>query len=118
MDAADALLTECQRLCQELGDRSLLASALSYRGRVAICRGDLTRARPLFEEALSLTRALGVRQRIAWSLLEVADAACHQYDLQAARAAGLRTAFVPRPTEDTEPTDDWDIVAASFGQLV
>ena len=35
----------------------------------------------------------------------------------AARAAGLRTAFVPRPTEDTEPTSDWDIVAPTFEEL-
>jgi hypothetical protein len=34
-----------------------------------------------------------------------------------AHACGLRTAFVPRPTEDTEATADWDIVASDFLDL-
>ncbi|MFQ5766220.1 MAG: haloacid dehalogenase type II [Rhodospirillales bacterium] len=44
--------------------------------------------------------------------------AAHNYDLAAARASGLGTAFVPRPTEygpgqktDLVAEDDWDIVA-------
>ena len=43
--------------------------------------------------------------------------AAHNDDLAAARSHGLRTAFVPRPTEygpaqvkDTEPTGPWDMV--------
>ena len=48
---------------------------------------------------------------------EVCMVAAHNSDLEAARAAGLLTAFVPRPTEDTEPTNDWDIVAPSFEEL-
>jgi 2-haloacid dehalogenase len=48
---------------------------------------------------------------------EVCMVAAHNDDLEAAQAAGLRTAFVPRPTEDTEPTGDWDIVAPSFAAL-
>src|SRR6478609_11402053 len=48
---------------------------------------------------------------------EVCMVAAHNDDLTAARAAGLRTAFVPRPTEDTEPTGDWDIVAPTFEEL-
>jgi 2-haloacid dehalogenase len=50
--------------------------------------------------------------------------AAHNEDLQAARAAGLKTAFIPRPTEygpdqttDLDPSADWDIVAADFHQL-
>ena len=43
--------------------------------------------------------------------------AAHNSDLEAARAAGLLTAFVPRPTEDTEPTSDWDLVAPTFAEL-
>lgn len=50
--------------------------------------------------------------------------AAHNSDLFAARAAGLATAFVPRPTEhgpgqtrDLAPASDWDIVAADFGDL-
>ncbi|KQT69864.1 MULTISPECIES: haloacid dehalogenase type II [unclassified Aureimonas] len=50
--------------------------------------------------------------------------AAHNGDLAAARACGLRTAFVPRPgehgpgqTEDLHPEADWDIVAQDFGAL-
>jgi 2-haloacid dehalogenase len=48
---------------------------------------------------------------------EVCMVAAHNSDLEAARAAGLLTAFVPRSTEDTEPTSDWDIVASTFEEL-
>ena len=48
---------------------------------------------------------------------DVCMVAAHNDDLRAARAAGLRTAFVPRPTEDTEPDSDWDIVAPTFRDL-
>ncbi len=51
--------------------------------------------------------------------------AAHNDDLVAARAAGLRTAFVARPTEhgasqtcDLEPISDWDIIASDFNDLV
>ncbi|MEL6915598.1 MAG: haloacid dehalogenase type II [Pseudomonadota bacterium] len=50
--------------------------------------------------------------------------AAHNDDLAAARAAGLATAFVPRPREhgpdqttDLEPSADWDICAADFEEL-
>lgn len=50
--------------------------------------------------------------------------AAHNDDLAAARRAGLRTAFVPRPTEhgpgqakDLTPEQDWDAVAPSFTAL-
>jgi 2-haloacid dehalogenase len=48
---------------------------------------------------------------------EVCMVAAHNSDLHAAREAGLRTAFVPRPTEDTEPTSDWDLIAPTFKAL-
>jgi 2-haloacid dehalogenase len=44
--------------------------------------------------------------------------AAHNYDLQAAQALGLKTAFIPRPTEygplqtiDFDATGDWTLVA-------
>lgn len=50
--------------------------------------------------------------------------AAHNDDLAAARAAGLTTAFVPRPREhgtgqrsDLAAEADWDVVAADFGAL-
>ncbi len=51
--------------------------------------------------------------------------ACHNFDLNAAKACGYRTAFVRRPDEwgvegppDPEPDPRHDIVAASFPELV
>ncbi len=55
---------------------------------------------------------------------EAALVAAHNGDLQAARACGLKTAFVPRPCEhgpgqttDLVPAEPWDIVAADFVDL-
>jgi 2-haloacid dehalogenase len=48
---------------------------------------------------------------------DVVMVAAHNADLAAAAGCGLRTAFVPRPTEDTEATADWDIVATDFLDL-
>jgi 2-haloacid dehalogenase len=50
--------------------------------------------------------------------------AAHNSDLAAARAAGLKTAFVPRPSEhgpgqtaDLEPDSDWDVLALDLNDL-
>lgn len=50
--------------------------------------------------------------------------AAHNGDLAAARECGLRTAFVPRPTEhgpgqtsDLTPDQDWDVIAGDIGAL-
>ena len=55
---------------------------------------------------------------------EVCMVAAHNGDLAAARACGLATAFVPRPTEhgpgqttDLRPEHDWDVIAEDFGAL-
>jgi len=55
---------------------------------------------------------------------QVMMVAAHNEDLQAARALGLRTGFVARPTEhgpaqttDLGATGDWDIVARDFNDL-
>lgn len=55
---------------------------------------------------------------------QVCMVAAHNNDLAAARACGLRTAFVLRPTEhgpaqstDLRPAQDWDVVADSFEAL-
>jgi 2-haloacid dehalogenase len=55
---------------------------------------------------------------------EIVMVAAHNGDLAAARSCGLRTAFVPRPTEhgpgqttDLRPEQDWDFVAPDFGAL-
>ncbi|MBV0912972.1 haloacid dehalogenase type II [Anianabacter salinae] len=55
---------------------------------------------------------------------QVMMVAAHNDDLHAARALGLRTAFVPRPTEygpgqttDLGPDGDWDVIADDFNDL-
>ena len=55
---------------------------------------------------------------------QVMMVAAHNYDLRAAQAQGLRTAFVPRPTEygpgqttDLAPEGNWDVVARDFLDL-
>jgi 2-haloacid dehalogenase len=55
---------------------------------------------------------------------EVMMVAAHNYDLRAARAEGLLTAFVPRPAEhgpgqttDLAPDAEWDVVAVDFLDL-
>ncbi|WP_333606329.1 haloacid dehalogenase type II [Novosphingobium sp.] len=55
---------------------------------------------------------------------QVALVAAHNDDLHAARAVGMRTIFVPRPTEygseqttDLRSESDWDLVATDFNNL-
>ena len=55
---------------------------------------------------------------------QVMMVAAHNHDLKAAQELGLRTAFVPRPTEygplqkyDFDATGNWDIVASDFGRI-
>ncbi|UVO32370.1 MULTISPECIES: haloacid dehalogenase type II [Bradyrhizobium] len=67
---------------------------------------------------------LGVCRLMYLDPAEVMMCAAHNGDLAAARAAGLKTAFIPRPTEhgpgqktDLEPTQDWDVVANDVIEL-
>lgn len=55
---------------------------------------------------------------------QVCLVAAHNGDLAAARRCGLRTAFIPRPTEhgpgqatDLRPESDWDVVATDMEDL-
>ncbi|HEY1865011.1 MAG TPA: haloacid dehalogenase type II [Roseiarcus sp.] len=55
---------------------------------------------------------------------QVCLAAAHNDDLAAARRCGLRTAFIPRPTEhgpgqtiDLRPEEDWDVLASDLEDL-
>jgi len=67
---------------------------------------------------------LRTAELLAMKPAEVCLVAAHNGDLRAARAAGLATAFVPRPSEhgpgqgiDLTPEEPWDCVASSFVDL-
>jgi 2-haloacid dehalogenase len=72
-----------------------------------------TRAyKPDPEAYLGSCRMLGIEPR------EALMVAAHNIDLDAARRCGLRTAFVPRPTErETEPGPGVDVSGADFVAL-
>jgi 2-haloacid dehalogenase len=74
--------------------------------------------KPRPEVYRTAVRLLGLRPA------EVMMVAAHNYDLAAARACGLGTAFVPRAAEhgpgqtsDLAPDADWDVVASDFVDL-
>lgn len=85
----------------------------------AILGAEVAQAyKPMPEAYLRTAEVLGLRP------IQVCMVAAHNGDLAAARACGLRTAFVPRPTEhgpgqtsDLTPDQDWDVVAPDFGAL-
>lgn len=85
----------------------------------AILGAELARAyKPSPEAYLRTLDILAMRPQ------EVCMVAAHNSDLAAARACGLRTAFIPRPlehgpgqTRDLRPEQDWDVVAKDFREL-
>lgn len=48
---------------------------------------------------------------------EVCLVAAHNNDLDAARKCGLRTVFVPRPSEDLHPEQQWDAAVKNLEEL-
>jgi len=67
---------------------------------------------------------LGVCQQLDLAPQEVMLCAAHNDDLAAARAQGLRTAFIARPTEygpgqttDLAAEQNWDVIAADLNAL-
>jgi 2-haloacid dehalogenase len=96
------------------GHIALLVNMAKYAGLPwdAILGAEIAHAyKPQRAAYLGSVAALGLEPG------EVVMVAAHNSDLAAAAACGLRTAFVPRPTEDTGPTADWDIVASDFLDL-
>ena len=74
--------------------------------------------KPQPEAYLRTAEVLGIRPA------ELCLVAAHNGDLSAARACGLATAFVVRPSEhgaaqttDMEPSEAWDVVAEDFQDL-
>lgn len=103
------------------GDVSCLAHMAKLGGLpwdVILCAEVFGHYKPDAEVYLGAIRLLGCAPH------EVMMVAAHNYDLRAARSYGMRTAFVPRPTEygpgqqtDLTAMDPWDIVASDFGEL-
>jgi len=67
---------------------------------------------------------LGACRLLSAEPAQVMLCAAHNADLVAARQCGLRTAFVPRPTEygptqqkDLSPAEAWDFVVADINDL-
>jgi 2-haloacid dehalogenase len=67
---------------------------------------------------------LGAARLLGLPTEQVMMVAAHNHDLKAAQKLGLKTAFVPRPTEygplqkyDFEAKGDWDIVAEDFNEI-
>lgn len=85
----------------------------------AILGAEVARAyKPTPEAYLRTADILAMRPE------EVCLVAAHNSDLAAARRCGLRTGFVPRPTEhgsgqtsDLRLAEDWDVTADDFGGL-
>ena len=85
----------------------------------AVLGAELARAyKPSPEAYLRTLDILAMRPE------EVCMVAAHNSDLAAARACGLRTAFIPRPTEhgpgqttNLMTEQDWDLIANDFGEL-
>jgi 2-haloacid dehalogenase len=103
------------------GDTALLARMARHAGLPwdVVLGSDVTRRYKPHPEAY--TRAAAFLDLPPSAVMLVA---AHNDDLAAARAAGLATGFVPRPTEhgpdqrtDLTATADWDVVAADFLEL-
>jgi 2-haloacid dehalogenase len=103
------------------GNLALLVNLAKFAGLPwdVVFGADLFRHyKPDPETYLGVCNFLGLRPE------EVMMAAAHNYDLKAARGLGLRTAFMPRPTEygpgqttDLAPEEAWDIVADDLVDL-
>ncbi|MEB8338280.1 haloacid dehalogenase type II [Streptomyces endophyticus] len=103
------------------GNLALLSRLAKHAGLPwdVIVASDVTRAYKPQPQAYERAAAfLGLRPD------QVMLAAAHNEDLRAARDAGLRTAFIARPTEhgptqttNLAPDADWDVVAGDLVQL-
>ncbi|MBV8930161.1 MAG: haloacid dehalogenase type II [Mycobacteriaceae bacterium] len=103
------------------GNTGLLVEMAKYAGLPwdVVLGSDVSRAyKPDTGAYLTPARLLGLDAG------EVMLVAAHNGDLQAARSAGLATAFVARPLEygpgrdgELVPTDDWDASVSSLTEL-
>jgi 2-haloacid dehalogenase len=103
------------------GDVACLTHMARHAGLpwdVILCAEIFRRYKPDPAVYLGAVRLLGLEPHQAMMV------AAHNYDLRAARALGLRTAFVARPaeygpgqTQDLRPEENWDLIARDFREL-
>ena len=103
------------------GNVALLVNMAKHAGLPwdAVLSAELARHyKPDKEAYLTTTQLLGLEPG------QVMMVAAHKNDLHAARSAGMRTAFVPRPLEhgpganiDIAPNPEFDLIAADFLDL-
>jgi 2-haloacid dehalogenase len=103
------------------GDVRCLVNMAKHGGLpwdVILCAEIFRHYKPDREVYLGAIELLGCKPH------EVMMVAAHNYDLRAARSHGMRTAFVPRPTEygphqetDLKAEEDWDVLAKDFREL-
>src|SRR5206468_3939065 len=74
-------------LALELNDTPVVVTALRSLGDVAMWTGDAEAARCRYEAALSMSRAHGLHNELAETLLAVGDAAIEQLDFPAAQCS-------------------------------
>jgi DNA-binding response OmpR family regulator len=86
LSAASDQMAGGHAIFQALGDRSNQAALLERLGWIAREQGDPTRAFIWLEEGLALSRKLGERQQVAWSLLTMSGVAILREDAAGAEA--------------------------------
>lgn len=103
------------------GNVALMTNLSKHAGLpwdLILCAEIFQRYKPDPEVYLGAAKLLGLRPE------QVMMVAAHNYDLIAARACGLKTAFVPRVNEygphqkeDFEAASDWDFVVTDIADL-
>lgn len=116
MRAAGLIAAPCSN-----GSIALMARLARFAGLGWDCILGADVARAYKPDPLAYRRSVAALRLPPSAVVMVA---AHNDDLAAARAEGLRTAFVPRPlehgpgqTSDLAPAEDWDFVATDLEEL-
>src|SRR6202011_2418074 len=96
--AVDATLEECLTLTSKWGGYSSMAEAHHLLAQIALCQGDVTRARSLIEENLVFYRAIGYRAGLAESLGVLGQIAAVEGDAATAQAFYEESLVIARET--------------------
>jgi predicted ATPase/class 3 adenylate cyclase/Tfp pilus assembly protein PilF len=111
---ARTLLEESVSICREVGDRRLLADAVSNLGHASNAQSDYAAARTYYEQSLALRQEFGTDRDIALSYRSLADVAANQGDCETARSLYEESLSICRRLEDAHSIA-W--VAGCLGDL-